>query len=133
MTNKHSKKCLTYVLILWTTPVCGQFLLPHIGCSAQDATDYAAHFNEGQSLMQQLHYHQATDEILERLSERLNSNGIFVSHCHMGWWRPGDSEEHMFRAWFREHGFVIYVERVDRSDRPEKNSGRVALLSYSTG
>jgi len=73
------------------------------------------------------------DKILERLSARLNPNGIFVSHCHMGWWRPGDPEEHMFESWFREHGFPIHMERMDRSDRPQKNSGRIALLSYSTG
>ena len=81
----------------------------------------------------QLFSNSERDKILERLSARLNPNGIFVSHCHMGWWRPGDPEEHMFESWFREHGFLIHKERVDRSDRPQKNSGRIALLSYSTG
>lgn len=61
MANK-SKKRLIHFLILWVTPTSGHFLLLPVARSAQEATDYAAHFNKGQSLMQDMQCHEATDE-----------------------------------------------------------------------
>ena len=81
----------------------------------------------------QLYPPQERDDILRRLCDRLSRSGIFVSHCHMGWSGPGDDAEHMFRDWFQEHGFLIQMQRLGHLDRPRKNPGRIALLSFSTG
>jgi hypothetical protein len=42
---------------------------------------------------------------LERLTARLALRGLLVSHCHLGYWRPGESSEHFARAWLDLHGF----------------------------
>ena len=79
----------------------------------------------------QLYSDEERNKILERLTARLAPQGIFVSHCHMGWWRPGQPRTHPFGQWFHEHGF-----KVNPALRPadiSKNSERVALLSVSTG
>ena len=81
----------------------------------------------------QLHQGQEQDLILDRLSERLRPNCIFVSDFHMGWWGPGDPEGHMLESWLRGRGFLIFRERLDTSDKPTKNSRRIALLSEITG
>jgi hypothetical protein len=48
----------------------GQLLFPISECGAQEATDYAAHFNQGQNLMRQMRFHEATAEFREAV--RLN-------------------------------------------------------------
>jgi hypothetical protein len=59
---------------------------------------------------------------LERLVARLASRGLFVSHVHMGWWRPGESGEHLAKAWLDGHGFS-----------PDPDARRSYRLSVSTG
>lgn len=71
------------------------------------------------------------DRILERLTARLAPRGIFLSHCHMGWWRPGEPRTHPLEQWFHDHGFVVNP-RSDYADIA-KSSGRVAVLFISTG
>jgi hypothetical protein len=73
------------------------------------------------------------DEILEKLTARLSPTGIFVSHCHMGWWRPGTPRDHILEAWFREHGFKIIEDSLRSLDELSKIPGRIAMLSVSTG
>lgn len=72
------------------------------------------------------------NEILEKLVARLGPNGIFVSHCHTGWWRPRLSRNHLFEQWFHEHGFAI-VGAFSEGEEIKAHSGRIALLSVSTG
>ena len=82
--------------------------------------------------MVQLFSQAERDEILKKMTARLNPTGIFVSHCHMGWWRPGVPREHMLEPWFREHGFKI-AARSDGRKESDKMPQRLAVLSISTG
>jgi tetratricopeptide (TPR) repeat protein len=50
------------LLIITLSVLC--FMLLTSACAAQDATDYATHFNHGQDLMRQMRYHEATAEFL---------------------------------------------------------------------
>ena len=79
----------------------------------------------------QLYCNEERNKILERLAARLTPQGIFVSHCHMGWWKPGQLRTHPCTQWFHEQGFKINP----RSDYAEvaKNPGRIAVLSVTTG
>lgn len=67
-------------------------------------------------------------QALDALAHRLRADGILVSHCHNGGWRPGQARRHLFENVFAEKGWVI--EEGDHSFEPE---GRVAWLSLSTG
>lgn len=80
----------------------------------------------------QLYSGAERDRILERLAARLAPQGIFVSHCHLGWWRPGEPRIHPFKQWFQENGFTIIPPRADNAAVPT-TSGRTAMLSISTG
>jgi SAM-dependent methyltransferase len=80
----------------------------------------------------QLHSRKEPNEMLQSLSARLNPRGIFVSHVHMGWWKPGTPRDHILEPWFRQHGFTISY-RVDQIDRGLQNKSPIALLSLSTG
>jgi len=81
----------------------------------------------------QLFAESERDGILDRLTSRLQRNGIFLSHCHMGWWRPGMPREHLAESWFREHGFTVSYEGSEDVSRLKHDSGRIALLSVSSG
>ena len=83
--------------------------------------------------MVQLFSEKERAEVLENLTARLNPGGIFVSHCHMGWWRPGMSREHLFASWFREHGFEIGGWRSRDNVQASRDSMPIAFLSVSTG
>lgn len=50
------------------------FMLRTSACAAQEATDYATHFNRGQDLMRQMCYHEATAEFLGAV--RLNPDYV---------------------------------------------------------
>lgn len=66
--------------------------------------------------------------LLGALAKRLNENGIFVSHCHEGAWRPPDEPHHYTKHWFEENGWAIW----DGSPGV-KPTGRVAWLLTTTG
>jgi hypothetical protein len=76
----------------------------------------------------QLYNFYGTNEILDKLAERLDSNGILISHCHDRAWRPPAERRHANRSWFEENGWTIWS-----GDPAKKPAGRVAFLSVSTG
>lgn len=80
----------------------------------------------------QLYSGTERDRILERLTSRLAPKGAFVSHCHMGWWRPGEPRIHPFKQWFQDNGFTIIHPGANIAAIP-KSSGRMAMFSISTG
>lgn len=62
------------------------------------------------------------------LANRLIPNGIFLSHCHDGGWKPPVEPNHFTKPWFEEHGWAIW-----NGSPGEKPSGQVAWLDISTG
>jgi len=72
------------------------------------------------------------NEMLEMLATRLKPTGIFVSHCHMGWWKHGTPRDHLLESWFRQHGFIVSRGWKDVAGG-QQNTAPIALLSLSTG
>jgi SAM-dependent methyltransferase len=66
--------------------------------------------------------------VLGALAKRLNQNGILVSHCHDGAWRPPAKPRHHTSLWFQESGWAIWNGSPD-----PKPAGQVAWLSTTTG
>ena len=64
---------------------------------------------------------------LDMLASRLKPDGLFLSHCHDGGWKPPDEPVHQVENFFRDRGWTI-----SRSERPS-HAGRVAWLEMSTG
>ena len=65
---------------------------------------------------------------LDALIARLTKNGIFLSHCHDGGWRPGREPFHPIRTLFVERGWTIWV--WSPTQRP---AGRSAWIYQTTG
>ena len=65
---------------------------------------------------------------LDALANRLGPDGIFVSHCHFGAWRPGQPRTHLFENLFVAKGWTI-----ETGYGSLQSEGRVAWLSLSTG
>lgn len=63
----------------------------------------------------------------ERLANRLEGKGTFVSHEHQGNWRPGQPDGHYAVDWARQNGFVRHVNAETEA------ANRVAWLFFSTG
>jgi len=76
----------------------------------------------------QLYSASGVNTILDKLAERLDPNGILISHCHDGAWKPPAERRHFNRSWFQENGWTIWT-----GDPLNKPAGRVACLSVSTG
>jgi hypothetical protein len=68
------------------------------------------------------------DAALTALAARMGPNGIFLSHCHDGGWKPPAQPRHFTAAWFRRNRWVIWNGSPGR-----KPPGRVAWLVTSTG
>ena len=68
------------------------------------------------------------DAILFALAERVGPNGIILSHCHDGGWRPPAEPRHVTASWFQKNHWKIW----DGSSG-QKPPGRVAWLATSTG
>ena len=83
--------------------------------------------------MVQLFLESEFDQILNRLVDRLRPNGIFVSNCHMGWWRPGMPRQHPAEKWLQEHGFTVWKSRMESPNQIKAHPRRIALLSVTTG
>jgi hypothetical protein len=64
----------------------------------------------------------------DRLVDRLATTGMFVSHQHVGWWRPGEPRDHYASAWLSVHGLSPY-----RHDADPQRGSRLAWLIFSTG
>jgi SAM-dependent methyltransferase len=65
---------------------------------------------------------------LDALIARLNSDGVFISHCHDGGWRPGRTPFHAASDLFSLRGWKTW--RNTSEPPPE---GRCAWLYQSTG
>jgi hypothetical protein len=65
---------------------------------------------------------------LDALVARLAKNGVFLSHCHDGGWRPDREPFHATRQLFAERGWPIW--RLSASQRP---AGRSAWIHQTTG
>jgi hypothetical protein len=76
----------------------------------------------------QLYFDRGVGTILNKLEERLDSNGILRSHCHDGAWKPPAKPRHLSETWFEQNRWTIWS-----GASPNKPSGRVAWLSRSTG
>jgi SAM-dependent methyltransferase len=66
--------------------------------------------------------------VLGALAKRLGQDGILLSHCHDGAWKPPAEPRHFSKSWFRENGWTIWNGSPVR-----KPPGRVAWLFTSTG
>jgi len=64
---------------------------------------------------------------LDMLAARLKADGLFVSHCHDGGWKPPNPRVHHVESFFRDRGWAI------ARGEAHNHSGRVALLELSTG
>jgi 2-polyprenyl-3-methyl-5-hydroxy-6-metoxy-1,4-benzoquinol methylase len=71
---------------------------------------------------------QGKNTFLNSLADRLDDNGILISHCHDGKWKPPALPVHHCKSWFEEMGRTIW-----NTETGQKPSGKVAWLSISTG
>lgn len=76
----------------------------------------------------QLYANRGLDTLINKLAERLDSNGILFSHCHDRAWRPPAEPRHPTRSWFEQNGWTIW-----NSGSASKPPGRVACFFSSTG
>jgi hypothetical protein len=65
---------------------------------------------------------------LDMLASRLQPNGLFLSHCHDGGWKPPGRPVHQVERFFRDRGWFI----TNSCDSPN-HGRRTALLEMSTG
>jgi hypothetical protein len=63
---------------------------------------------------------------LDALSSRLTAEGILLSHCHDGSWRPPEPREHALEGLFRRRGWAIGRDGATPGER-------AAWLILSTG
>lgn len=73
-------------------------------------------------------FSQDMGAILHALGKRLGQEGIFLSHCHDGAWRPPAAPRHFTKSWFQENRWTIWNGGSRR-----KPPGRVAWLLTTTG
>lgn len=76
----------------------------------------------------QLFSPQERPRALDALETRLQPEGILLSHCHHGGWKPSEPRIHFLRELFEQRGWTICDEELG-----QKPPGRVALLMFSTG
>jgi hypothetical protein len=79
-------------------------------------------------LTAQLDFNRDIGVVLGALAKRLDRNGIFVSHCHDGAWKPPAEPRHFTKPWFAENGWTIW-----NGSPSAKPAGQVAWLFTSTG
>jgi hypothetical protein len=77
----------------------------------------------------QLYSNHGIGPVLKGMEERLESNGILLSHCHDGAWKPPGKPRHFTEPWFDQNGWRIWC-----GDLPTKKPpGRVVWLLSTTG
>jgi SAM-dependent methyltransferase len=69
---------------------------------------------------------------LATLAGRLAPTGIFVSHFHHGWWKPGEPLNHPAESWFVKKRFTI-LSNGGRQEFPGIGDSRTAWLQTTTG
>jgi Methyltransferase domain len=65
---------------------------------------------------------------LDALASRLQPNGLFLSHCHDGGWKPPGEPVHQVEQLLRDRSWFI-----SRRGDPADHAGRMAWLEMSTG
>jgi hypothetical protein len=63
---------------------------------------------------------------VDALASRLQANGLFLSHCHDGTWKPPNEPVHQVEQVFRDRGWSVTWKSPDYT-------GRVVWLQMSTG
>jgi SAM-dependent methyltransferase len=76
----------------------------------------------------QLFAREGLEGVMGALAKRLSPEGVFLSHCHDGGWRPPAEPKHFTKPWFADNGWTIW-----RGGSGPKPPGRVAWLEISTG
>jgi len=76
----------------------------------------------------QLFPEQERGAALDVLASRLQPQGLFLSHCHDGGWKPPDKPVHQVERFFRDRGWFIssWCDSLN-------HDGRMAWLEMSTG
>jgi len=76
----------------------------------------------------QIFFNHDVGGVLRALAERLDEDGVFLSHCHDGAWKPPVEPRHFTKSWFQQNRWTIWDGGSGR-----KPPGRVAWLFTSTG
>jgi SAM-dependent methyltransferase len=76
----------------------------------------------------QIFFNHDMGSVLGALAERLGQDGIFLSHCHDGAWKPPAEPRHFTKSWFQQKRWTIWNGSPGR-----KPPGRVGWLFTSTG
>jgi hypothetical protein len=76
----------------------------------------------------QLFPEQERGVALDVLASRLQPNGLFLIHCHVGTWKPPDEPVHQVERFFRDRGWFI-----SRWGDSLNHAGCMAWLVMSTG
>jgi len=76
----------------------------------------------------QNYYSHDMGAVLAALAGRLEPNGILLSHCHDGGWRPPAEPRHLTRSWFISNQWTIW-----NGGPGQKPPGQVAWLFTTTG
>lgn len=76
----------------------------------------------------QLYFSHDIGPVLGELAKRLGQDGILLSHCHDGGWKPPAEPRHFTQPWFQQNRWTIWNGGPGR-----KPPGRVAWLFTSTG
>lgn len=66
--------------------------------------------------------------VLGALARRLGPEGIFLSHCHDGGWKPPAQPRHFTKQWFQDNEWIIWNGAPSQKPR-----GQVAWLFTTTG
>jgi len=76
----------------------------------------------------QLYFNRDIGVVLGGLAKRLGQDGILLSHCHDGGWKPPAEPRHFTKPWFQQNRWTIWD-----GGPGGKPLGRVAWLFTSTG
>jgi hypothetical protein len=61
------------------------------------------------------------DRGLAAVTARLADASLFVSHQHIGCWRPGQSRQHFAQRWLAARGFPIALDAAPSEPAPEED------------
>ena len=75
---------------------------------------------------------QEFQKAIDAITARLAPRGIFVSHVHLGGWRPGESRDHKAEPWLRAHEFAI-LQTQPKDPSTLQLAGRQAWLMVTSG
>jgi SAM-dependent methyltransferase len=76
----------------------------------------------------QIFFNNGLEAVLNALADRLSQDGIFVSHCHDGAWKPPARPRHFTKSWFKKNGWYVCTGNLGKTP-----AGRIAWLFTTTG